>query len=76
MAFKRGVYLLVVPVVQCALCHLEVRTGDALGQLCEQGDHHLLKLCRLYHIQDLLQLIEKHNLQIEQHIYSFFPDYF
>ena len=34
-------YLLVVPVVERPLGHLEVGTADALGQLVEQGHHHL-----------------------------------
>ena len=55
-------YSLIVPVVEGSLRHLEVRTGDALGQLSEQRHLHLLELCRLDDVEDLLQLVEKHDL--------------
>ena len=35
--------LLVVPVIECPFCHLEMRTADTFGQLVEEGYHHLLK---------------------------------
>ena len=47
-----------------------MRTGHTFCQLREQWDHHLLELSRLYHIQDLLQLVEKHNLQVKQLLVS------
>ena len=55
-------HLLIIPVVKGSLRHLEVRTGDALGELGEEWHHHLLELCRLDHIQNFLQLIEEHDL--------------
>ena len=36
--------------------------GHTLGQLVEQWHHHLLKLRRLNHVQDLFQLVKEHNL--------------
>ena len=55
-------YSLIVPVVQGSLSHLEVGTGDALSQLSEQRHLHLLELGRLDDVEDLLQLVEKHDL--------------
>ena len=37
-------------------------TGDALGQLSEQRHLHLLELGWLDDVEDLLQLVEKHDL--------------
>jgi hypothetical protein len=56
------VYLLIVKVVQTSLSHLEVWTAHTLGELVEERDHHLLELCRLYHIQNFLQFTQKHHL--------------
>ena len=55
-------YSLVVPVVEGALRHLEVGARHALGELREQRPHHLLELGGLYHVEDLLQLVEEHHL--------------
>ena len=32
---------LIVPVVECSFSHLEMWTADTLGQLVEEGHHHL-----------------------------------
>ena len=33
--------LLVIPVIECSLCDLEMGTADTFGQLVEEGHHHL-----------------------------------
>ena len=47
---------------------LEVMTADALGELVEEGDHHLLELCWLDHVEDLFELVQKHNLLRGMHL--------
>lgn len=54
--------VLIVPVVEGSLRHLEVGTGHALGELSEQRHLDLLELGRLDHVEDLLQLVEEHDL--------------
>jgi len=44
-----------------AKSHLEMRTRDTLGQLFEQRNHDFMKLCRLDHVQNLLQFVQKHD---------------
>ncbi len=48
--------------VKSWVIYLKVWTGDTFGKLPEQGNHDLCELSRLYHIQDLFQLIQKHHL--------------
>lgn len=48
--------VLVVPEVQRALGHLEVRRRDARADLPKQHVHHELELGRLDDVQDLLDL--------------------
>ena len=57
----QGHDILVIPEVEGPLRHLEVWAGDALGNLLEQRFLDLDKLSRLDHIQDLLNLAEKHH---------------
>lgn len=66
--------ILVVPIVQCPLgdldisatltlrTHLEVLTVDTSRQLGKQRRNDFGKLCRLDDIQDLLHLVEIHDL--------------
>ena len=55
--------VLIVPVVKRSLCHLEVRTGNTLGQLPKQGNHDFGEFSWLYHVQDFFKFIEEHYLQ-------------
>lgn len=47
--------------------HLKVRTGDASSYLLEEGLHDLLELGRLYDVQNLLDLSQKHHLLLAAH---------
>ena len=62
---------LVVPIIEGSLRHLEVRTADTLGQLVEEGHHHLgervtsLTLLREYKYQigeNILSLKERPSI--------------
>jgi hypothetical protein len=54
--------ILVVPIVQRTLCDLEVLRVDAPGELLEERDLDLLELDGLDDVEDLLHLVEKHDL--------------
>ena len=45
-----------------SITDLEVMAADALGELVEEGHHHLLELGRLDHVEDLFELVQKHDL--------------
>ena len=54
--------VLVVPEVQCPLGDLEMLRVDAPRQLLEQRHLNLHKLHRLNHVQNLLHLVQEHDL--------------
>ena len=37
---------LIIPVIESSLSHLEMGTADTLGQLVEEGHHHLRSICQ------------------------------
>ena len=47
---------------------LKVMTADALGELVEEGYHHFLELGWLDHVEDLFELVQKHNLLGGMHL--------
>ena len=44
------------------MTYLEVRAGNTFCELVEQWHHHFLKFCRFDDVQDLFELVEKHDL--------------
>jgi hypothetical protein len=59
---ERRTDIFVVPVVERALGDLEVLAVDAPRELLEEGDLDLLELGRLDDVEDLLDLVQVHDL--------------
>lgn len=53
--------VVVVPVVQGAFGHLEVRWADAFGDLSKERHHHFLELGWLYDVENFFQLVQEHD---------------
>lgn len=53
--------VVIVPVVKSTFGDLKVWRADALGDLCEERNHHLLELCRLDDVEDFFELVEEHD---------------
>ena len=54
--------VLVIPVIKCSFCHLEMLAVDAPCQLVEKWGHNLAEFIGVDDIQHLLHLAEEHDL--------------
>jgi hypothetical protein len=54
--------ILIIPEVKSTFSNLEMRAGDGFGQLMKERLLDLRKLCRVHNLEDILHLVQEHDL--------------